>query len=127
MKKLDKDIGSDVKKYLDFKFKISELTKQIDELKEENKDIEENLIIKIESFNLIRADCEIGSVTLKKELTPTVNNWDELYKFIVKNKSFELIQKRIGVTAWRERIESGIVVPGVESFIKKSLSIGRKR
>lgn len=62
-----------------------------------------------------------GMYSIKRDTVPKVVNWDQLYDYIRKNDAFEMLQKRIGVTAWRERADIGEEVPGVESEIVNKL------
>jgi len=58
-----------------------------------------------------------------KDAFPNVTDWDKFYAYMVKGKAFELLQKRVGLNAWRERLESKIIVPGTEVFAKVSLAL----
>ena len=55
------------------------------------------------------------TVSLKTDIVPTVEDWDQLYDHVVTTKQFELLQKRMSATAYRELLATGIDVPGVKS------------
>lgn len=65
-----------------------------------------------------RAAC--GLVTKR---VPTVKDWEKFYEHVRKTNSFDLLQRRVHEAAWRERIEDGKVVPGVEVFDVVTLSV----
>ncbi len=56
----------------------------------------------------------------------TVKDWDKLYKYVVKHKAFELLQKRLSSTAYRERLDAKEKVPGVEPFLTTKLSLTKR-
>jgi len=57
---------------------------------------------------------------------PKVDDWDALYKFILKKKRFDLLQRRTNNTAVGEMWENGESVPGISSFTTVSLSVTKK-
>lgn len=63
-----------------------------------------------------------ATVSLKRSLVPAVNDWQALDKFILRTKSLDLLQRRVSVTAWRERTEAGVKVPGVDAFERVDLA-----
>jgi len=50
------------------------------------------------------------------EQQPSVKDWNKLYEYIKDNDAFELLERRPGKVAFRERWENGEVIPGVEQF-----------
>lgn len=59
---------------------------------------------------------------LKKELVPTVDDWDKVRKFIIETDGWDLIEKRIGKLACKSRWEADVQVPGVQKFPVYKLS-----
>lgn len=60
----------------------------------------------------------LGRVTLVKGSTYVVRaeRWLELYEFIRENEAFDLLHKRLSTTAYKERIDEGQDVPGVDKM-----------
>lgn len=56
------------------------------------------------------------------DYVPSVTDWPKFYEFIKENDAFELLERRPGKAACRERWEDGQVVPGVEKFPVYKLS-----
>lgn len=52
----------------------------------------------------------------KPDYVPHVVDWDKYYSYIHENKAWEMLERRPGKAACRERWEAGIQVPGVEKF-----------
>ena len=68
----------------------------------------------------------LAKVKIIKTQLPTVKDWNKVYKFIHRTKSFDLLQKRMSSVAWRARFEDKKLVPGTECFTKKTLSLTKK-
>lgn len=70
-----------------------------------------------------------GGATYKVELTqedqPTVKDWPKFYAYILKNKAFELLERRPGKAAIKERWEDGVNIPGVDRFPVDKLSFNK--
>lgn len=68
----------------------------------------------------------VGGSTYKVEITqddvPTVKDWPKFYAYIVKNKAFDLLERRPGKAAIKVRWEDGKQVPGVDKFVVDKLS-----
>lgn len=63
-----------------------------------------------------------ATVSVKRTTVPTVEDWPALDAYILKHKALDLLQRRVTVGAWRERVEAGKVVPGVVAFEKVDLN-----
>ena len=59
----------------------------------------------------------------KKKTSYNIGNWDELWKFIVKTDSPDLVQRRLSSTAINSRLDNGIKVPGLKKFTRYVLSV----
>jgi len=55
-------------------------------------------------------------IQLKTKIMPQVEDWNKLYKHIQKTGEFELLQRRLGDGAIKERWEAKKDVPGVGHF-----------
>lgn len=66
-----------------------------------------------------KARAKINSTVVAK-----VENWDEFYNYIHRNKAYHLLQRRVSDGAYREALaqrKNG--VPGVAPFTKRTLTI----
>ncbi len=68
-----------------------------------------------------------GGLLYKVEMTqedqPTVKDWPKFYAYIRENNAFEMLERRPGKAAIKERWEDGVNVPGIEKFPVDKLSI----
>lgn len=62
-------------------------------------------------------------IRLSRSTMPAVKDWDALYAYIHKHKAYYLLERRVGVTAFREILETGKALPGVESFTKIKVNL----
>jgi hypothetical protein len=75
---------------------------------------------------------EEGTLTYKAEditasistsVVPTVTDWGLLYNYIRENNAFDLLQKRISATAWRDRKEEEGSIAGTDETEIKTLRV----
>ena len=95
---------------------LKELKKQFDEK-------QWNVIALMEELGLDQAKSNSATVFVAKDTLPTVKDWEKLTNYIKENDAHYLFQKRITQTAWKELIESGQEVPGVEPFEQTKLNM----
>jgi hypothetical protein len=51
------------------------------------------------------------------------NGWDQAFPWIAKNKYWHLLRKQLNDAAYRELLEAGKKVPGIQPFTKKRLTL----
>ena len=68
----------------------------------EQMDLESAIINKLEEQGIDRIGNNICTVSIRKEIVPTIENWDEVYTYIKETGQFELLHKRMAATAYRE-------------------------
>ena len=84
-------------------------------LKSQQRELESQISIRMQEQGLDKISNDICTISLKNEIVPTVEDWDQLHEHIIKTNQFELLQKRMSATAYRELITTGMDVPGVKS------------
>jgi hypothetical protein len=102
-----------------------QLQKAVDELKSEQKRIEDYLINTLTKEELSKLAGKVASVTLTKSEQANVIDWLPFQAYVKKHGAFELYQKRVSIEAVRERWAQGKEIPGLERFIALSLSINK--
>ena len=101
---------------------LHETRSQIKQLHEQEKvlkllqnDLDSAIIREMEDQGLDQIANDLCTVSKKKEIVPTVEDWDVLHQHILDTKQFELLQKRMSATAFRELLQMGTSVPGVKA------------
>ena len=111
MKKLDSLLAE----YSNVRNGIKALQTREKELTTSKRELEAQISIRMQEQGLDKISNDVCTISLKNEIVPTVENWDDLHEHIVKTGQFELLQKRMSATAYRELITTGMDVPGVKS------------
>ena len=72
------------------------------ELKGQRDDLEAQVVARLKEQGLSSGANEVCSVSIKEEIVPTVEDWDLVQKYVQDTGQFELFQKRLSATAYRE-------------------------
>ena len=94
---------------------IVTLTEQEKILKAKKDDLETQIIISLKDQGIDRVGNDACTVSIKQEIVPTVRDWDAVHQHVIATGQFELMQKRMSAVAFRELIQMGQDVPGVEA------------
>ena len=86
----------------------------VNEIKEKEAAVEAHLMNNFDRSGLDGAKGKYGLATLKHSTVADVTDWPAFYRYIQKNKAWELLQKRPAITAIRERWDANKSIPGVE-------------
>jgi hypothetical protein len=70
-----------------------------------------------------KAEGKKAGVSIGEAVVGNVEDWDTLWAWIAKTKNFHLIQKRVSDPGLRELWSLKKVVPGVQPFTKRTLSV----
>lgn len=108
-----------------YKLRQERLVQQqvVDKLKEQETALEEYVLANYQAQGIAGARGKLASVAVRELTVPTVVDWGKFYAYIARTKAWELLQKRPGSEACRERWAAGKVIPGVEQFKKLNLSV----
>lgn len=123
---IPKTMGACADKLYKLREKRYELGRQIKEIEAEEAEIKDYIIKNLSKQEAEGVSGKIANVRIKTEDIPVVEDWEAFYKYIVKTKSFDMLQKRINTKAVRERIEDKkdfTSKAGVGSFKTISVSI----
>ena len=78
-------------------------------------ELEARIVSTLKEQGIDRIGNDNCTVSIKEEIVPTVEDWDQVYQHLLQTKQFELIQKRMSATAFRELLQMGMNVPGVKA------------
>ena len=84
---------------------------------------QEILMERLDKEKLDKATGALASVSISTAITANVEDWDTFNAWVKKTGHFHLYQKRISDAAYREVIDSGKKVPGVQPFSKRRLNL----
>ena len=87
------------------------------------KALEETIFTLLDAQDTRKAEGKKASVSIGEAIVGNVEDWDALWPWIAKTKNFHLIQKRVSDPGLRELWALNKVVPGVQPFTKRTLSV----
>ena len=99
--------------------------KVADELEAEEKALKEHIIQNLPKSEASGAAGKIARVTIVEKEIPQVNDWDKFRVYVVKNKAWHMIQKRLSDASVKEVLDDGKKIPGIEIFKTKSVSLNK--
>jgi len=96
---------------------------RLKELNEEWRALEMEFLVRLDEQGQLKASTKDGTASITEVVVPQVMDWDKVYEHIRDTGDFYLLQKRPAAAAFRELQESGIDVPGMEPYTKRSISL----
>lgn len=107
------------------------LEEKIRELKSEYRELEGELIQFMQQPSVQSAvvSGKIATGYLRSMPKPKLRDFDKFYAHVVKRADKALLHRRVNETRWREHLDSGLLVPGTESYdlIRIGLTARRKK
>jgi len=97
--------------------------KQVKELQVLEAKAKAEVLTLLEQSGLAKASGHLATASITTDDVPFVKDWDAVYSFIKSEDRFDLLQRRIGVVAWRDLFKDGILVPGTEAGVDTDLSL----
>ena len=76
---------------------------------------------------LEKASGKLATAGITTEDIPFVKDWDAVFDYIKSNDRFDLVQRRIGVVAWRDLFRDNILVPGTEAAVDTDISLTKSK
>lgn len=102
------------------------LASQVKVLSEEEGRIKEHLINTLPKSKAEGITGKAARARILQKDVPSVDNWEQLYKYVKRTGSFELLARKVNAVAVKERWEDKKKVPGVKSYKVTSVSITKK-
>jgi hypothetical protein len=103
--------------------KKRELEAAIKGVEGEVSELEAQIMEGMEAQGVDKMSGVTASVSITTNTVANVTDWDAFWAYIHKMKYGHLIQRRVSDPAYRELLDSGKQVPGVEPFSKRRLNL----
>lgn len=106
-----------------------ELDKQVKVIEAEITALTETTFGLLDAQDTRKGEGKKASISVNYAVVANTVDWNAFMAFVVAGKRGDrmaythLLQKRVGDPAYRELREKGMVIPGLEDFTKRSLSI----
>ncbi len=108
------------------KLAIAEANKVVATLKIDKTVIEAHIISTFPKEDIDGVIGELSKIEIKTRDCYSVSDEDAFHKYIQKNKAWDLLQKRLGDTAIKLRLEDGKKLPFIKTFEKKVISCTKR-
>lgn len=99
------------------------LTAKLQPLADEEKKLREHMITSFKKTELRGANGSGLSTTILETPVPVLKDWKKFLAFCKRKGNDDLLKSSVATKAWRERIDAGKKVPGVEVFNAVSLRV----
>jgi hypothetical protein len=120
---MNNDIGTRIDALYALREHRLSIEKKVKELKEEELQMRNEIFELLASMGLTKASGAMATAGIKVSQVPLVESWDLLQEYIQETGEFDLLQKRISVTAWRARYDDGVAIPGVSKVEDVDISL----
>ncbi len=115
---------------IDERYKLIQQRKELDkkskELYAEITQLEGEILELMQTANLDNAGGKTSSVTITEQLVPTIVDNDAFNQYIIQEDALYLLQRRVVATRYKELIDAGETVPGLEPTTLSKLSQRKK-
>ena len=129
MAKFPKSLGECIDAAYQFRAERLERQKQFDDeikfLKQREDEIEEHILKSFDKADIEGAKGSLCTASVQRMTVPSVKDWPAVFAWVSKKKAWDLLERRMARVAYRDRTEAGEQIPGVEPFVKVSLSLTR--
>ncbi len=108
------------------KVELQKLNEESKIIKEKIAQYEVELIQHLETTGLDQVRTENATFSLSTSIQPVAKDWEAIGQWIIENNAIHLLQRRISTIPYRELLDQGEEVDGIEPF-EKTVVKTRKR
>lgn len=116
-------VAKDVNLLLDLKKKLDLASAKLKPLRDRYAAAEENVLQRYTQDELGSVKTKKGLVARTETVVPDLKDWNAFWEYAKAQNASELFRKQVNHDAWREHVELGKPVPGVESFTRVGLQV----
>ena len=99
------------------------LEQKVKEVSEEMCAMEAELLEIMDKEGVSKSTGNLATASVSESVKPSVENWDDFYKYIHRMKYYHLLERRPSVTGCRELFETKGKIPGVVPFTQRKLNL----
>ena len=108
------NINELIKARADVKDAIAGLNTELKEINRTKEELDYQLLTKLDEQGLSRTANGDASVSINQDTVPEVTDWDAFYAYVLEQKDFSLLQKRVSSLAYKELLKLGEQIPGLQ-------------
>jgi hypothetical protein len=81
------------------------------------------LITRYKEVGTSTAKGALASATITETLVPQIEDWGQVQEWVMENDAIYLLHRRISSGPWKELMDAGTEVPGIEPYTKVAISL----
>lgn len=116
-------IGGLIDAMFDTRERKRALEEQVKLIESEYAGLEAALMARLATEQTDKGSGQRASASITKTVTGNIVEFEDLCKFIKRTGYFHLFQRRLSDPAYRELLDAGKTVPGVEKFVKSRVNL----
>ena len=116
-------LGACVDKAYTLRAERLEIEKQAEAIKTQEEAIKQHIIATFSKADIDGAKGKVASASVTRSVKASVKDWPTVQKWIEAHDAWDLMTKSINNKAYRDRLEAGEEIPGVERFDTVTLSL----
>ena len=116
-------LGACVDKAYTLRAERLEIEKQAEAIKVQEEAIKLHIIATFSKADIDGAKGKVASASVTRSVKASVKDWPTVQKWIEGHDAWDLMIKSINNKAYRDRLEAGEEIPGVERFDTVTLSL----
>lgn len=121
------NIGKEADKLYALKQKKKIAAAKVDDLSKDITEQEQVVRDALKEAGTDKGGGKNANVSLTKQTVPNVVDKKKVSNFIIRNRALDLLQFRISTTAYRERLDAGKKVPGLEPVEITKLNVTKRK
>lgn len=116
-------VAKDVNQLLDLKRKLDLANAKLKPLKDRYGALEDDVLKRYTAEELSSVKTKKGLVARTETTVPDLTDFLAFWEYAKAQNAPELFRKQVNSDAWREHVEKGQPVPGVQAFTRVGLSV----
>jgi len=99
------------------------LEAQIKEVADDILKCQEWLLTRYKEVGTTTSRGKLASATVSESIVPNITDWGAISDWIIENDGVYLVHRRISAGPWKELLDAGTEVPGIEPYTKTTISL----
>lgn len=104
-----------------------ELEAEIKGINEKLNDYQMQLLQRYKEVGTVTARGKLASATKTEQVVPRIDDWSLVEQYVLDNDAVYLLHRRVAAGPWKELMDAGEEVPGIEPFTKTAISLTKLR
>lgn len=126
MENKTKSVGELIDELYSLRATRLELAKKVKTMAAQEGGIRANIIAQLKAVGLDGGKGQAANALIVKSTEARIDDWPAFWAFCVESDSPDLVQKRVSITAVRERWESGEEIAGLSKFEAEDISLTKR-